>query len=247
MFKALVVDDEELMREYLGENLNKINPDWITKDTAADGIYAIQLLQHKTYDAVITDIKMPAMDGIKLSEYLYHNHPKMPIIIITGYDEFEYARAAIKLNVFDFLLKPLRDEELSAALSSISLKTTNTLNSTQHIIKLNKNSVVSQIQDYIQLHFREGLSLTILADIFDITPSYLSTIFHKEIGEPYSKYLLRMRMETAKALLSNPNSKVKDVALDVGFASSKHFGSVFKSYYGVSPGEFKDSKSKSND
>jgi len=239
MYKALIVDDEPLMREYLGSNLNKINEDWIAEDTACDGIYAIQLLQHKDYDVVITDIKMPAMDGIELSKYLFLNKKEIPIIFITGYDEFEYARAAVKLNVFDYLLKPLRDEELSLALSALSLKNNKEDNSLIKPID-NKNTLVSQIQEYLQLHFREGLSLTILADIFEITPSYLSTIFHKEIGEPYSKYLLRMRMETAKALLLNPNSKVQDVALDVGFSSSKHFGSVFKAYYGISPGEFKN-------
>ncbi|MGH4036716.1 MAG: response regulator transcription factor [Sphaerochaeta sp.] len=224
----------------MNHNLTQINEDWTAKDTASDGIYAINLLQNNIYDVVITDIKMPAMDGIELSKYLYKNQPQTPIIIISGYDEFEYARAAVKLNVFDYLLKPLRDEELSAALSAISLRRDYPDTDSIKSIERNKNTLVSQIQEYLQLHFREGLSLTILADIFNITPSYLSTIFHKEIGGPYSKYLLRMRMETAKALLSNPNYKVQDVALDVGFFSSKHFGSVFKSYYGISPGEFKN-------
>ena len=224
----------------MNHNLTQINEDWTAKDTASDGIYAINLFQNNIYDVVITDIKMPTMDGIELSKYLYKNQPQTPIIIISGYDEFEYARAAVKLNVFDYILKPLRDEELSAALSTISLRRDYPDTDSIKSIERNKNTLVSQIQEYLQLHFREGLSLTILADIFNITPSYLSTIFHKEIGEPYSKYLLRMRMETAKALLSNPNYKVQDVALDVGFSSSKHFGSVFKSYYGISPGEFKN-------
>lgn len=240
MYKALVVDDEPLMRDYLGNNLTQINEDWICEDTASDGIYAIQLLQNKKYDAVITDIKMPAMDGIELSKYIFNNLQDLPIIIVTGYNDFEYARAALKLNVIDYLLKPLRDEELSAALYAISLKDKDSINTPIKQKSESKNTLVSQIQEYLQLHFREGLSLTILADIFNITPSYLSTIFHKEIGEPYSKYLLRMRMETAKALLSNPNSKVQDVAIDVGFSSSKHFGTVFKSYFGMSPGEYKN-------
>lgn len=238
MFKALIVDDEILMREYLKENLSNINSEWMAKDVAADGIYAIELLQHTKYDAVITDIRMPGLDGIELSKYLYINYPDTPIIIISGYDEFEYARAAVKLNVFDYLLKPLRDLELSAALSNISFKLGKTSDKFEKHLASNE-TLVSKIQEYLQLHFREGLSLTILADEFEITPSYLSTIFHKEIGEPYSKYLLKLRMETAKALLSNPNSKVQEVALNIGFSSSKHFISVFKSYYGISPGEFK--------
>ncbi|MFA6825013.1 MAG: response regulator [Sphaerochaetaceae bacterium] len=245
MYKALVVDDEALMREYLKNHLTDINPLWITEDVAPDGIYAINLLQHKTYDAVITDIKMPGMDGLELCKYLYLNNPKIPIIIVSGYDEFEYARKAVKLNVFDYLLKPLRDNELSAALSAVSM-TNNKCNLPEKRI-INENSdMVSQIQEYLQLHFREGLSLTILADIFGITPCYLSTIFHKEIGEPYSKYLLKMRMETSRAMLLNSNEKVQDIALNVGFSSSKHFGSVFKSYYGLSPGEYKNLKQKNS-
>jgi len=241
MYKALVVDDEALMRDYLKDHLTDINPLWVTEDVAPDGIYAVNLLQHKTYDSVITDIKMPGMDGLELSKYLYLNNPNIPIIIISGYDEFEYARTAVKLNVFDYLLKPLRDKELSAVLSSVSMANNNP--SLAERRECDENSdLVSQIQDYLQMHFREGLSLTILADIFGITPCYLSTIFHKEIGEPYSKYLLRMRMETSRAMLLNSNEKVQDIALNVGFASSKHFGAVFKSYYGVSPGEYKNLK-----
>lgn len=243
MFEALIVDDEILMREYLKENLSNINCEWTAKSVASDGIYAIELLQNNSYDAIITDIRMPGLDGIELSKYLYLNYPKVPVIIISGYNEFEYARAAVKLNVFDYLLKPLRDEELSAALSNISFKSVKK-SIMKEKVKENGDTLVNRIQEYLQLHFREGLSLTIISDEFNITPSYLSTIFHKEMGESYSKYLLRLRMETAKALLSNPNSKVQDVALNIGFSSSKHFISVFKSYYKRSPGEYKKELNK---
>lgn len=243
MLKALIVDDEPLMRDYLKNNLNNINNEWEAPDTAPDGIYAIQLLQNNFYNAVITDIKMPGMNGLELAKYLSINHKDIPVIIISGYDEFDFARTAVRLNVFDYLLKPLRDKELSAALSAIAEKTDLTkINLKKQNINP-ENALISQITDYLQLHFREGLSLTILADIFSITPSYLSALFHKEIGEPYSKYLLKMRMKTAKAMLLNPNSKVLDVAKNVGFSSSKHFGSVFKSYFGISPGEFKKKNS----
>lgn len=245
MFKALVVDDEPLMVDYLKKNLTKINNEWETTATASDGIYAVHQLQHNKFDVVITDIKMPGMDGLELAKYLSKNHPEIPIVIISGYDEFNYARTAVRLNVFDYLLKPLRDEELSAVLSAISMEKEqrNNLTIDKPVIS-NANTLTNQILDYLHLHFREGLSLTILADIFSITPSYLSAIFHKEIGEPYSKYLLKLRMETAKAMLTNPNAKVIDIAKNVGFASSKHFGSVFKNYYGISPGEFRDKNQK---
>ena len=72
-----------------------------------------------------------------------------------------------------------------------------------------------------------------------INSSYLSDLFHKTLKEPYTKYLLRIRMEQAARLLrQNPNIRVYTVAEQTGFVSVKHFNTVFKKYYGVTPKEF---------
>lgn len=243
MYDALIVDDEPLMVDYLSSHLSEINEQWVAKATASDGIYAISLLQNEHFDAVITDIKMPGLDGLGLAKYLTENHPDISVIILTAYDDFSYARSAVRLNVFDYLLKPLRDEELSAALCGIAAaKERKDSGKPVHSEKIptSGNPLIAQVKDYLQLHFREGLSLTMLSDIFSISPTYLSDLFHKEIGEPYSKYLLRLRMETAKALLlENNQTKVGDIANDLGFASAKHFTTVFRHYYGMTPSEWR--------
>ena len=122
MYRALIVEDEALMREYLAARLADICPDWEAAATAQDGIEAAAILSHDRFDAVLTDIRMPGMDGLELARFIRQADPELPILIISGYNEFEYARASMRLNVFDYLLKPLNEEELSAALSAIAVQ-----------------------------------------------------------------------------------------------------------------------------
>ena len=120
MYRALIVEDEDLMREYLAAKLSELCPEWEAGATASDGMEAVERMAHERFDAVLTDIRMPGMDGLELARYIRRTDAQLPILILSGYDEFNYARAAMKLNVFDYLLKPLNEEELSAALTSMA-------------------------------------------------------------------------------------------------------------------------------
>ncbi|MDD3214199.1 MAG: response regulator, partial [Eubacteriales bacterium] len=120
MYRALIVEDEDLMRGYLAEKLNELCPEWEAAATAADGMEAVEKLAHGRFDAVITDIRMPGMDGLELARYIRRTDTEMPILVLSGYDEFDYARAAVRLNVFDYLLKPLNEDELASALTAMA-------------------------------------------------------------------------------------------------------------------------------
>jgi YesN/AraC family two-component response regulator len=99
--------------------------------------------------------------------------------------------------------------------------------------------IVESAKEFICTHYNEQISLAQTADYLSVNPSYLSDLFHKNIGEPYTKFLTRVRMEQAILLLkSNPNEKIYKVAERTGFVSAKHFNSVFKKFYGLTPTEF---------
>jgi two-component system response regulator YesN len=101
--------------------------------------------------------------------------------------------------------------------------------------------LTQKVQEYLHVHFRESVSLSIVADAFGVTPAYLSALFHKEVGQSYSKYLMRLRMEYAAVKLkSEPYIKMYDVAKQAGFVSPKHFISAFRKFFGKTPKEYKE-------
>lgn len=255
MLTALIVEDESLMREYLMMNLNNIHNQWVAAACARDGIEATALLNEQHFDLVITDIKMPRMGGLELATHISSNIPNTDIILLTGYDEFNFARTAIRLGVADYLLKPLRDGELHSILDRLASKRNNsdmngdltkniTLQSQaavkSDVVAGNPNILIQRVRNYIERHYCEQISLSEVADLMDVNPTYLSSIFESEQGESYSKYVLRLRIERAALLLrTHPVGNISDIATDVGYLSAKHFISVFKKYYGMTPSEFR--------
>jgi two-component system response regulator YesN len=110
--KIFIVDDEQEIRNFISKM-----PEWKLAGcevvgTASNGEEAYEQMLKLQPDVLITDIKMPIMDGIVLAERLKKVHPELPIIFLTAYSDFEYARQAIKLGVVDFITKPFRPEDL---------------------------------------------------------------------------------------------------------------------------------------
>lgn len=248
MFTALIVEDEPLMRDYLMQRLTSIHGLWKTAGCARDGLEALALLKEKRYDLVITDIKMPGMDGLELANYVHANQPNTDIIILTGYGEFDYARAAVRANATDYLLKPLQDVELHDALSRLAQKRMGGGTDIGGVLKGqdaglppdDSGVLVQRARAYVGAHYTEPLSLNEVADVLGVNPAYLSSIFKSERGESYSKFVLRLRMERAALLLRTyAAGKIGDIALDVGYSSTKRFYSVFKDYFGMTPNEYR--------
>lgn len=122
MIKAIVVDDEILTREGISANIPWKKLGYELVAVCADGREARDYVQGHEVDVVLTDICMPYMDGLQLSEFLYHEYPQIKIIIFSGYDEFEYAKQALKYQVSEYLLKPVTASELSGVLIQIGEK-----------------------------------------------------------------------------------------------------------------------------
>lgn len=257
LYKALIVEDEPLMRNYLYDNISHLSPRFKASAAARDGLDALPLLEDH-FDLVITDIKMPGLDGIELVKHLRQSGNDVPVILLSGYDEFEYARAGLRLGVSEYLLKPVNDDELRHALQKIAeqldqncgmvkLPEDWTSESIQRFISdcfADRNREQSQLSEraakYISDHFTETITQTDVAEALGITPAYLSNIFHEEKGESYTKFLTRLRMTQAALLLkSNPDLTIQAIAEKTGYVSDKHFISVFKKFFGETPNEYR--------
>ena len=103
--------------------------------------------------------------------------------------------------------------------------------------------VILQAKEYIARNYQSNISLSDVAEHCSVSSSYLSDLFHKQLSISYLKYITALRMEqAAKLLKSHPDMRVFEVATQTGFLSDKHFISVFKKYYGVSPAMYQKSQ-----
>ncbi|GLC31108.1 response regulator [Clostridium omnivorum] len=121
MYKLILVDDEQEVREGILKKVEWEKYGFDIVGQAENGREALEIAERTDPDVVITDIKMPFMDGIRLSEELSRRFPTTKVIILTGFDEFEYAQKAVKLNVVEYVLKPVSANELVEILSRVKL------------------------------------------------------------------------------------------------------------------------------
>ncbi|GAU79389.1 response regulator [Fusibacter sp. 3D3] len=119
MIKIMIVEDRPVFRAYLKASIDWNQYGFEICCEAKNGKEALDLASHHYPDIVLTDINMPLMNGLELSEALVNQYPEVSIVLITGYSEFEYARKAIKLGVSDYILKPFDKEELILTLLKI--------------------------------------------------------------------------------------------------------------------------------
>ena len=119
LYSVLLVDDEEEVIQIIRKKMNWEEMGFRVAGYAHNGVEALEMAEEYQPDVVLTDIKMPYMDGLELSRRLKNLYPTVKIIIFSGFDEFEYAKEAIKLEVEEYLLKPMNAVELKEVFERI--------------------------------------------------------------------------------------------------------------------------------
>ncbi len=201
-------------------------------------------------DVIFTDIRMPSMSGIELMEKLRELGVSSLFVVLSGYADFEYARSSIRLNVFDYLLKPLDSgaarkllEGLCAKLDSLGINREGTSlteeEQDQFKLKVNNPQFILLLE-HINKHFGDMLHITKLSKKFFINTSYCCKLFELNFGKNFSDYVKEIRMKKAIEMLDMGIS-VKEVAAKAGYTDYYYFMKAFKKYYGVTPTEYKKS------
>lgn len=206
-----------------------------------NGKLAFDNIESLKPDIVLTDIKMPIMDGLDLARKVFQEQLDTDMIIISGYSEFEYARRAIKYGVVDYILKPIDKKELIEILNSIKQnKSSNSIPETYTKDADFKSiaEIIQEMKEYIIENYDKDISLEKLAkNKYYINYSYLSRVFKEKTGLSFTKYIIKVRMEKAREYIENDNCiSVSEVALKVGYNDVSNFIQIFKKYYGYTPG-----------
>ena len=122
MYTALIVDDEEELRRAVIESVNWEEIGFKVVGDASNGVDALDMVEKSAPDLILTDIRMPMMTGLELAKNVREMRPATQIVILSGYDDFTYARTAIEYNIIGYLLKPISAEELTKELCKIKLR-----------------------------------------------------------------------------------------------------------------------------
>lgn len=122
MYNVLIVDDESLIREGIADGIDWISLGCEAPFAAENGLEAVEVIMSGKIDIVITDIKMPGMNGLDLAKWIHENYNHIKVIILTGYDDFKFAQSALKFGVVDFILKPTKLEEIEKSIRDIKKK-----------------------------------------------------------------------------------------------------------------------------
>lgn len=119
MYTILIVDDESFVREGIKENIDWNKHGFELVGDCENGLQAMEAVDRFKPDIVLTDICMPFVDGLELTRYIVEKYACTKVVILTGYDEFEYAQQAVKLKAFDYMLKPITANELRKVLDKL--------------------------------------------------------------------------------------------------------------------------------
>ena len=244
MLKVLVVEDEEMIRKGIVLAVDWAALDCVVVGEAADGLQALKAVERYDPSLIITDLKMPNMDGIQMMEALRARGSRAYVIILTAYDSFTYARSALRLGAVDFLLKPFHDGELEAAVIKLRRRMEAERRGTAPLPerkKGDKSKYVLQAMDYIGQHYGDqNISVGEIAQHLGLSESHLSHLFRKETDYTLLNYLTRYRMHKAMELLRDCRMRVYEVAEQVGYRDITYFSATFKKMTGMSPSEFQD-------
>lgn len=240
MYQLIIIDDEE----HISNGISNIFP-WESVGFDVVGIFndgetALDYIYHHAVQVVMTDIRMPKLSGIDIAKQLSKEKPDIKVIFMSGYSDFEYMKSAIVHSVCDYLLKPIKYEELLTCFQRVreQLNKENNIKEPEQHYTYYKQIINTTLQ-YIDNHIQDA-SLEEIAIEVKMSPSYLSRLIKEKSGKNFSVYLLEARMKKAAELLRSINYKHYEIAFLVGYDNPKNFSRTFKQYYGISPKEFRD-------
>ncbi len=237
MYRVMIVDDEMAIRSLLRRTIKWEELNLCVEGEAASGIEAINIIDEVRPDIIFVDIRMPFMNGIEFARLAIKRYPKLKIIILTAYEDFNYAKECIGIGVSNYLLKPIVRTEINDALHKIKGQLDDERNQAESDQAIDEicgySFTIEEILKYINDNYEDKtLNLTSVSKIFGFNSSYLSRKFKEETGQGLSAYLTEIRMEKAKEL-ARKGTIMYMTAQKVGIPDPNYFGKLFKKNVGI--------------
>ena len=239
MINVYIADDEVWITLGLKKLLEKLDIDARVVGTANNGLTAKEEIALFKPDVVFTDIRMPGLTGLELLRAIPEVSPDSKVVIISGYAEFSYAQEAVQHHAFDYLLKPIKEEELTRVMSAIvnNMEVETGGESKEPSYDRVIDNVITEIRE----HYMEDISLTSLAAKYNISMGHLSKMIKEHLKVNFSDYIASLRIQRSKELLRDDSLSIQEIAEIVGYNDYFYFTKVFKKVEGISPSKYRKS------
>lgn len=267
MYNVLLVDDDKAARCSLSKMNLWERYGFVISDEARDGYEALNKVSLSHFDIAFVAIKMPKINGIEFLKELKENMSTLCVVFMSKYSDFVYTKQAIILGAFDYILKPVKEEDLLDVLSRSNTYLENRKNNDKlkkklsEIVEVNflstsaiekgliikkfhlnhENCVIRRLCQHVLLHSNDKVSLESAASELCFSSSYLGKLFKQKTGEGFKEYVTKVKMERAKTLLQTGKYKNYEVSDMLSYGNADYFCSLFKKYTGVTPIEYRQS------
>lgn len=244
MWKVFAADDEGYIREALKKLIDWEKMNCKLEEVFNDGQELADRMKIEQPDIVITDIKMPGMDGLDVCKFINENYPDIQVIILTAHSDFENARKAIKYNVCEYILKISIVDELPVAIEKAIQKAESFKRTKESSVLGDNVTLLEQIDHYIAQNYKNHISLEDISDALHMNGSYLSRFYKNKTGINLFDAILNCRIEAAKEYLKKTDRKAYEISELVGFKDEGYFSKMFKKITGLSPKDYRKKGTK---
>lgn len=238
-YKILIADDEPMIRDGLSEMIKEFNFPISIVGEACNGMEALKLAKMFEPDIILTDICMPKLSGLEFLKQLNEcGNKEAKIIIISGFNEFEYARTAISLGVSAYLLKPINEEDLRKTITECMDIRDDIDEDKKDVFN---DSLVDGCLKLLKHEFKDSrLDLATVSRKLSVNADYISRKLKTETGLSFKEWLTKLRIQKSMELLVTRKYTIYEVAELVGYSSQHYFSTAFKNYTGHSPKQYQE-------
>lgn len=245
-YNVLLVEDEMLLMQSLSRHIESLEAGFKVVCQASNGEDALKCLKKENIHLVMTDIRMPVMDGLTLSKRIHEQYPHILTVILTGYADFDYAREALKQGVFDYMLKPVTMEDLENTLGRVRLHLQKfyELEEDPALVGKDAEEIVEYTVLYMREHYMDDIDISSFSASLGFTSAYLTKLFNRYKGDTPLKYLTDIRIHEAKRLLTDTGLPIREVGERVGYPDQFHFSKTFRKLTGLNPTAYRKQEQK---
>jgi len=253
MHPVLLVDPDRASREYVRKMIEWNRWGFVVGACAETFEKAVSLMGGSSFSLVLINIRGDCDRWLQLCEEI-RKRSRIPIILFGGKRSFHLVRKAMRSKVSDYLPDPVTSGELSGSLQAVRMELEQSSpiphgGSGEHLQALavpagcrnadSGSDIIEQVKARVQHSLHENITLKEIARTLHFNSSYLGQKFKEHENMTFHEYLLRQRMEKAKALLAHTRMKIYEIANEVGYSDLDWFYKKFKSYTGVSANQYR--------